>query len=144
MPLQPSQYKIDDERKNEMLAKLRNYRTSEDSIAYIFALLEEENFSAEDRKIHTAIFHLKEKYPSFFEDLIFSRNDLYPFSKELEKILFRFQQSGILTTMNPAMRFYRFPLQSKKRVLDYLSKKFTEKEKQELLEISKELHKSLK
>lgn len=131
--------KMDDKRREKILKEIKSYRAPDAIIAYLFALLETEILPTDDNVLHTAISKLKEEYPDFFEDFIFSRGDIYPFSKELERILFRFQQSGILGAMNPTLEFFIFPEKSKKIVLEHLSDKFSQEEKKVLSEASKKL-----
>jgi hypothetical protein len=131
--------KMSDERKKEISDAIRSYCAPDDIIAYLFAHLKSEKLPADDETIHTAISKLKQEYPDFFTEFVFSRGDIYPFSKQLERVLFRFQQSGVLGTINPTMKFFIFPEKSKKVVLEHISKKFNEKEKNILLEMSEKL-----
>lgn len=135
--------KMSNGRKKEISDAIKSYRSSDDVIAYLFALLGNERLPADDKRIHTAIFELKREYPEFFKDLVFSRGDIYPFSKELETVLFGFQQSDVLGTINPTLKFYTFPEKSRKIVLKHVSKKFSEEEKRTLSEMSEKLRRLL-
>lgn len=133
--------KMSDERKKEISNAIGSYRAPDNIIAYLFALLEEEKLPADDEKIHTAISILKQEYPKFFTDFVFSRGDIYPFSKGLERVLFRFQQSGVLGTLNPTMKFFFFPKEKKDIVQKHVEEKekFNDEEKEILLKVSKRL-----
>lgn len=102
------------EEKKKISDEIKSYRSSSDIIAYIFSLLDSENLPADDKRMHTAMFKLKQEYPDFLKDFIFSRGDVYPFSKELERVLFGFQQSGVLGTINPTLKFFTFPKKLKR------------------------------
>jgi len=130
---------MDDKKRQEISQSIKSHRALDDIIAYLFALLQSERIPTDENKIHNAIFELKKEYPDFFEDFVFSRGDVYPHSKDLERILFRFQQSNILGTMNPTFEIYIFPNKSKKVVLEHLSNKFSHKEKETLLKMSRKL-----
>ncbi|MHA1483601.1 MAG: hypothetical protein ACTSQA_09260, partial [Candidatus Heimdallarchaeaceae archaeon] len=72
-------------------------------------------------------------------EFVFSRGDLYPYSKELERILFRLQQSKILGTINPSYENYILTNESKEVVVEHLTNKFSECDRELLLEMSKKL-----
>ena len=124
--------KLDDETRKKISESIKKYRSSDSLIAYLFALQKNEWLPTEDKKIHTALFKLQKEYPDLFGEFIFSRGDLYPFSKELEEILFRLQQSGVLGTINPGFEKYILPNKSKKVILESLSEKLSKEEKEKL------------
>ena len=128
--------KMSDERRREISQGIKSYRSPDSVIAYLFARLKSEILTTDDNTLHSTIFELKKEYPDFFKDFTFSRGDIYPFSKELEGILFRLQQSGVLGSINPTWEFFIFPETSKKIVLEHLSNKFSEQEKKILYEMS--------
>lgn len=130
---------MDDKKREEISRRIKSYRSPDAVIAYLFALLESDVLPTNDKIIHTAIFELKKEYPDFFRDFVFSRGDIYPFSKELERVLFRLQQSRILGTINPTFEFFVFPKKSKEIVLEHFSSKFSHEEKETLSKMSKGL-----
>lgn len=134
---------MDEKKREEISQAIKSYRSPDAIIAYLFALQGSETLPTDDNKIHTAIFELKKEHPDFFIDFTFSRGDIYPFSKELERVLFRFQQSAILGAMNPTMECFIFPKKSKEIVLEHLSNKFSQQEKKILSEMSKRLQRLL-
>lgn len=132
--------KLGAERKNELLQSIKTRRTQDDIIAIILALQKEDTFPTNDMKIHSAFHQLKMEYPDFFQDLLFSCGDIYPFSKELERILLRFQQSGIIGSINPSYKKYTLPDAEKKTVIiQHIGNKFSEPEKAQLKLISDKL-----
>lgn len=82
---------------------------------------------------------MKESYPDFFSDFVFSRGDIYPYSKELERILFRLQQSNILGTINPSFENYILKKESKKVVLKHLTEKLSSDDRKLLDEMNEKL-----
>ena len=98
---------------------------SDDVIAIMLASLKTDYITTNESKIHGAVFELKEKYPDFFNDLIFSGTKTHPFSKELERILFRFYQSNILSTLNPSFDVYFIDEPKKKYIIQHLKGRFS-------------------
>lgn len=131
--------KMERKRKDEISESIRSYKASDDIIAFLFASLKSETLPTNENKIHTAISKLKESYPDFFSEFVFSRGDLYPYSKELERILFRLQQSKILGTINPSYEDFILTNESKEVVVEHLTNKFSKRDRELLLEMSKKL-----
>ena len=131
--------KMDDRTRERKAQELKNFRTTDDIVAYLFALQESETFQSDENILHSAFYELKEEFPDFFEEFIFTRGDIYPFSKELENIFFRLQQSGILEIMNPSYEKFIFKQSSKKIVLEHISDRFNEAEKIRLEEMGRRL-----
>jgi len=117
--------KMEEKKRYEISESIKSYRALDDIIAYLFASVGSEILPTDENKIHTAISKLKESYPDFFSEFVFSRGDIYPYSKELERILFRLQQSNILGTINPSFENYILKKESKKVVLDHLTEKLS-------------------
>ena len=132
--------KMDEKRREEMWQAIREYRSPDSIIAYLFASLDREQIPTAEKKLHSAISELKKGYKTdLFENFTFSRGDIYPFSKELERVLFRFQQSSILGTINPTMEYYKFSSESKEIVKRHYSDKFSGEEKKLLSEMGNRL-----
>lgn len=105
---------------------------AEDVVAFILASLKEQYITTNESKIHGAIFKLKQKYPNFFKDLIFSGTEDHPFSKDLERILFRFYQSNVISTLNPNFEVYLIDDSKKERIKTHLKSRFSPKETKKL------------
>lgn len=134
---------MEPKRKAEISEAIRNYRSPDSIIAYLFSSLENEKIPTDEGKLHSSIFELKKEYPDFFEDFTFSQGNIYPFSKELERVLFRFQQSLILGTINPTMEFFTFSDKSKKIVKQHYSDKFNGDERDKLAKMGQRLQQLL-
>jgi hypothetical protein len=119
----------------KLIEQITSYRSTDDVVAYLLALLKKETIPTDDETIHTAFYKLKKEYPDFFKDFIFTRGDLFPFSKDLEEILFRFQQSYLLGTINPTYEKYILKSNSKEIIKEKLSERFTPQEKVQLTEM---------
>lgn len=130
--------KMSDEKRKELIQKIKSYRCVNDAVLYTLALLPNEKFPCSYSKIHTSFHRLREEYPDLFSDLFFDTNGHVPYSEKLDEIFFFFGVSGILEwTYLPAV--YIFNKKTKKAALDHLSDKFSEDEKKILSEVSKRL-----
>lgn len=133
-----SQYK-----KRRIRRELQRYRSVSDVVTYLFALLEKEKMTADDQIIHCAFHRLREDHPELLKDLTFTRGDLFPFSNELQRSLFNLQSSGIMEAINPVYEVYRIEKKFKKEIKSHLSDIFSDSEKEELLQMSRELEELL-
>ena len=75
--------------------------TPDDTVAVMFSYFRSENIPLDVRKIHSTLCELKKKYPEMLEEFSFSKNDVYPFSRLLERVFFRLQNSSLISTVNP-------------------------------------------
>jgi len=91
-------------RKEEIITELRRYIAPDDIILAVFSLSGRELLPADEEKIHRAVCELKKKYPQLLEIFSFSRNDVYPFSKLLERVLLRLEIARLVTIENPNLR----------------------------------------
>ena len=136
--------KMGEVRRGRILKDIRDYRSPDSIIAYLFASLKMEEIPTAENKLHSAIETLKREFQTdLLENFTFSRGDIYPFSKELERVLFRFQQSSILGTINPTMEYYIFPSKSKEIIKHHYSDRFSEEERNLLSRMSARLQELL-
>lgn len=80
---------------------VKSIKTPDDVVAGMFSFFARETIPLNVRKIHTAMYKLKKKFPEMLEEFSFSENDLYPFSRLLERVFFRLQNSSLISTVNP-------------------------------------------
>lgn len=85
---------LTDYRKKKMIEEIRGYRSVEDVISYLLALLQTERMTADDEVIHRAFSELKKTHPELLKDLTFSQGDIFPFSNEVQRSYFNLQQIG--------------------------------------------------
>lgn len=126
--------------KKKKIASAKTSRTkwhTDDVIAFLLASLEIEYITTNGSRIHKTIFELKRKYPEFFDDLIFSGNEIHPFSKELETILFRFYQTNVLSALNPSFDFYFIDKEKKTEIIHHLENRFSKEDNGKIYEMSK-------
>jgi adenylate cyclase len=109
---------------------------TDDVIAIILASLKEKYITTNESRIHSAVFKLKKEYPEFFNDLIFSGTETHPFSKELERILFRFYQTNTLLTLNPSFDVYLIDDDNKKCIYRHLKGRFSGSESDKINEMT--------
>lgn len=129
--------------KRRIRRELQGYRSVNDVITYLLALLKKQKMTADDQTIHCAFYRLREDHPELLKDLTFTRGDLFPFSNELQRSLFNLQSSGIMEAINPVYEVYRIPKKFKEGIKSHLSDIFSDSEKEELLQMSKELEELL-
>lgn len=70
--------------------------TADKIIRGILLLSQREDFPGELSDFHSMFNEIKNKVPTLLEEFIFSINDLYPYSKLLERVLFRLFNSEII------------------------------------------------
>jgi len=124
------------EERTKIELDIKSYTSSDDVIASMICFLDDEEIIADPRTIHISIEKLKGDYPDLLDDFIFSRGDIYPFSRLLERVLFRLQNSGVIQMINPNFDKYRIPQKSKESVKRIILIKFSEEDQEKLEEMS--------
>ncbi|MHA1855898.1 MAG: hypothetical protein ACTSWX_09245 [Promethearchaeota archaeon] len=108
------------ERKDQSKSK----KTSmDDIILFAFANIDDNVnvFDGSKEKLNNLFFDLKMKYPEYFGDLQFMNCEDYPFSKDLERIFSRFQQSQAISIKNPLYKRFEMNNKTKKEIKKYLT-----------------------
>lgn len=129
--------KLSKERKKEFLQQLTCTKTSDDKVAVMLSFLKKKEIPLDTEKIYRSFYKLKEKYPKVFEEFVFSRNDVYPFSSLLSRILFRLQNAGIISTVNPDFKRCIISDESKTYIQKNILPIFQPREQEKLKEIAK-------
>ncbi len=70
--------------------------TADDIIEGVLLLTERRDFPGDLSNFHSMFYEIKNKFPSLLEEFVFSTNDLYPYSKLLERVLFRLFGSEVI------------------------------------------------
>lgn len=116
---------------NDIKNRIQQYVAPDDIIAAMLCFFEEKEFPLDTSKIHKALFHVKEKYPELLNEFSFSVDDVYPYSRLLEMVLFRLQNADLINTLNPGFKVFIIPEKSKqfiqKNILPLFSKEQQEK-----------------
>lgn len=99
-------------------AKIIKTVTPDDIIAAMFSFFKKNEISIEDQKVHLAIYEIKKKYPEMLKEFSFSENDFYPFSRLLEKVLFRLVNSTLIRPIAPDFKM---------AIVDDVSKRYIRK-----------------
>ena len=120
---------------------VKNY-TLHDVVEYTLALLPGEKINLSANRGQRAFHNLREKCPDFFPDLMFDKNGHIPYSEELEEQFQLMISTGILelTWLNGV---YGFDQKMKSHILEELSGKFSEEEKNEMKKMSESLKDSI-
>lgn len=112
--------------------EIREYRTADDVIAGMFSFLRTERIPLDVKRIHSAMYRISKEFPGMLEEFIFSRNDVYPFSRLLETVLFRLQNSSLISTINPDFKVCIVPAEAKEFVRKNILPSFNDKEQRDL------------
>ncbi len=92
--------------------------TPDDTVAAMLFYLGVEEIPSSYREIHSSLYRVKIKYPKLLEEFVFTRNDEYPFSSLLERVIFRLCQADIIGVFGQDFDRIKIPRESK----DYLEK----------------------
>jgi len=138
-PLLQKQRRLTELEKGELSKQIKSYKSQSDAVLYAFALLPGDKFPADEKKIHTAFYKLKEAYPEFFDSYSFDTNGTCPYSEKLEQSFFFFMQSGCISIIGPWFANYYMDQKMKDVVLKHLDDKFSPEEKTKLKDISVKL-----
>jgi len=103
----------------------------------MFSFLKKNEIPLNVEGIHRAFCDLKEKYPDVLEEFVFSRNDIYPFSPLLERTLFRLQNSGLISTVNPDFKKCIISRKSKAYIRKNILPIFRDEEKRKFEKMGK-------
>jgi hypothetical protein len=85
----------------------------DDVILAIFALMDGCKFTASREKLHVAFHSLRQKYPGILSFLVFSTAESFPWSENLEDILFHLSLYNALIWDAPDYRTYTMSEKSK-------------------------------
>ena len=129
--------RMDGNKKKELLKRLIHTKTPDDKVAAMFSFLKKNEIPLDVENIHRAFCKLKEKYPEILEEFVFSRNDIYPFSPLLERTLFRLQNSGLISTVNPDFKRCIISDESKAYIRKSILPIFQDEEKRKLEKMGK-------
>jgi hypothetical protein len=135
--------KRDGSRRSDLIQAIGSNRTITDVIAGMLSYMGEDKFPANANLIHSAIFHIQEDHSELLEGLTFSRGDLYPFSRQLERVLFQLQNSGIISTLNPGFKQCEIPSGTKEYLVKEILPLFTADEQEELQLMANEFEKKI-
>lgn len=130
------QDKMDQEQKDTIIEEFQTLVTPDDIIASMLSFLDVDSFPGSARRIQMAVNELKNDYPEILTDFIFSDGDIYPFSRLLERVLFRLESGGIIGMVNPDFERYTISDESKIAVRrEIVDKIFPREQKDTLAEM---------
>jgi hypothetical protein len=114
---------------------------SDDIIAGILGFIEPlektSYLKGDPRVIHETIFNLRDKHP-FLQVFAFSKSDVYPFSRHLERVLSRLQVARLLGMENPDFKRFIVRHKAKQVIRERIHKRFNNEQLNELRKIAKE------
>lgn len=128
-------------RKQKILDEIRNQKTPDDIVAVMLSFLKKENIPANFKTIHSSVAILREKHPHLLNRFTFSSTDIYPFSRLLERVFFRLQNSGMISTVNPDFKVCIISKESKNYIKKNILPIFSDDEINEIKKMSSEFEK---
>ena len=111
----------------------------DDIVAAVIALVPEsrgDKFDASTRQIHDAFRDMREHYPILKDQLSFSQEDVFPFSRQLEEAFATLELSRIIGMENPDYTRYLIKPGGRSFVKDRLLPLFAEEEQQQLRDMA--------
>lgn len=130
-------------KREQLIERIKKTVMPDDVIASIFSFLTVEQIPLDVKKIHSAIFELKNKYPEMFKEFVFSRKDYYPHSVLLERVLFRLQNADLINTVNPDFKVCIVSKNSKRYIKQNIVTLFAVEDKNKLAEMGQFFQKSV-
>jgi len=131
------QDQLEDKQIRKIEEDLRSRKMPDDVVAGILSFLTVEKIPLDTKRIHTAMHEVKQEHPDMLESFRFSRGDLYPFSRLLEKTLFRLQNSSLISTTNPDFKNCIVSRESKEFIRRNILPLFSRNEQQQLQEMGR-------
>ena len=116
---------------------VKSVKTPDDVVAAMFSFFDGETIPLDVRKIHAAMYEVKKKFPEMLGEFSFSENDVYPFSRLLERVFFRLQNSSLISTVNPDFKECIIRSESKEYIEKNVLPLFEEDEKIKLEKMGK-------
>ena len=131
--------KISRSEKTRIVRAIKKYKSVDEIISYVFSVLEIEEITADDRVLHSAFFKLKEKHSDLLAEMTFTCRQIFPYSADLQRAVFNLQRSELMEAPNPSYDFHVMKKKDKTIVRASLLKSFSQKERQELAQMAREL-----
>jgi hypothetical protein len=126
-----------EEEKQRIREAIQRCITPDDIFAAMISFLKVEDFPLDSQKIHTAVYRVKEKFPELLAEFSFSANDVYPYSKLLEKIIFRLMASDLISYIAPDMRVGIITNESKQYIKKHILPLFDQKDQEKLAQMGR-------
>jgi len=115
---------------------------TQDTVAYLLALIPAQALQGKRARIHKAFYEIVKRFPHLLPGLAFSRNSSDPYSKPLERILFRLANAGLLSNLNPTFKEMTMKEEAKDLIKGEFAQDMVDRE-QELLEAAQLLEQYL-
>jgi hypothetical protein len=80
---------------------------------------------------------VKKKFPELLDEVLFSTKDVYPYSRELEKVLFRLGASDLISWLNPDFKVLRISEKSKNFIREKILPLFDRHQQENLKQMGK-------
>ncbi len=136
---QKERKKTSDEEKAALIKSIQGYKTTDETIAYLFADIDQTDITANDSVLHSAFHELKRKHPKLLEGLTFTCGQLFPFSIELQRAIYNMQKSDLMEAPNPGYDYHLIREKDKETIKSDMDGLFSAEEKAEISVMAKEL-----
>jgi hypothetical protein len=110
---------------------------STDIVAGVLFYSKLESFTGNIRLIHETIYRLRD-HSRLLRSFPFSLNDVYPFSRQLEDVLFSLERSRIIGMDNPDFESFKIKKKGKTYIQKKILPRFGESELHELEKLGEE------
>ncbi len=135
--------KMGREKRDSVIKRIKNYKSVDEVVAYLFATIGDEDITANDYVLHSAFYELKKKHPELLDELSFTSGQIFPFSADLQRAIFNLQRSELMEAPNPSYEYHVMKKKDKDVLKSDLAKVFSKQNKAELTTMARELKVSI-
>lgn len=128
---------MDEIKRQEVIKKLQQFIAPDDVIAAMLCFFEREEIPVDIAKIHKAVLEIKKRYPEMLKEFSFSENDVFLYSRLLERVLFRLHYTGLIKTVSPDFRLAIIDNGAKKFIRENILTLFDEVQQRKIKEMGK-------
>lgn len=118
---------------------LREEATPDDVVEGLLGHFEGTAIVKDPERIHRAFCRLKPSFPELFRDFLFDTSGPVPYSRMLDRVLFRLETSTVLGTINPQYVRYEISTDTKAALRNAVQHKFRDDVKEQLIRASRTL-----
>lgn len=111
----------------------------DDILLLSFAYTTKNVYNGSKEEIHKLFNEIKSDYSDEFKEFTFMECEEYPFSKQLERSLFRLQQSQGISIKNPLYKKFEMNNETKQKIIEFFEKDKNEYNKEMIKKIAEKI-----
>jgi len=119
-------------------------KSPQDVLAGVLSFVEADHLDANTEKIHETFASLKGQFPDILDNFIFSNNDIFPYSRELDEAMGYLSVARIIGHENPDYQLMIIKKDARPYLKRLVNRVFNQEEKESLKKIASVLADSLK